>query len=263
MRNSRKKGWRFTFFVVARFLVILLITDTVWATTGEKCGPDEGAKGYDALKILLSMKDSYGTVDGYTATLVKGEPVASKSNEPQKIYVKFQKPFKVYMKWVENPHAGREVLYVAGENNDHILAKPDGFIGAILKMVKLPSDYKSAGSKHTVKDVGIGKLIDSILDITLKARDNNDLRLECKGVVVRNGREAYEIVRHLPKNGRYQYTYVLMYVDRETNLPLEAYAYDASGRLSEYCMYKDLKLNPAVKKDEFKSNNREYGFRYL
>jgi hypothetical protein len=262
--GKKGKGWRFTFFVTVRFLVMIFVTDTLWAMNARPVDPAGLARQQDALKILLSMRESYKSIDGYTAILVKGEPKAGKNNKSQKIFVKFKKPFKVYMKWIGDKHAGREVLYVQGENNDHLFAKPDGFLGNILRMVKLPSTHRSDGSRHTVRDVGIGKLVESILDITLEAKKQNDLNLVCNGVVVRNGRKAYEIERFLPQDKeRYEYKRVLLYVDTATKLPLEAYAYDKNGKLSEYCVYRIIKLNPALKDAEFKVDNREYGFRYL
>jgi len=261
---KNKRGWRFMFFVTVRFLIMMLFI----AESAGAASLTGGAGGQpvrpDALQILLSMRDSYKSVNSYTAVLVKGEPKAGKNNAEQQIFVKFKKPFKVYMKWTGDRYAGREVLYVQGENNDKLLAKPDGFLGAILKLVRLPSTHRSDGSKHTVRDVGIGKLVESILDITLKAKESNDLRLVCHGVVVRNGRKAYQIERFLPQEKDcYEYKRVVIYVDAATRLPLEAYAYDKNGRLSEFCAYKIIKLNPKIADAEFKVDNKEYGFRYL
>ncbi len=224
-------------------------------------GADEN---YDALKILLSMKDSYSkNIESYTAVMVKGEPALSNQKIPQKIYVKFQKPFKVYMKWVDQPYDGREILYIQGENNDNFFVKPDGVIGFFVRLVKLPSTFKTNESRYTVRDFGIGNLVDGIINITMDAQKNNDLDLHCHGVVTRNGRQVYEIERLLPKKDTYRNQRLVLYVDTKTNLPVETYAYDKEGRLAEYCLYQDLKINPQMKNDEFSISNKEYGFRYL
>ncbi|HRZ86228.1 MAG TPA: DUF1571 domain-containing protein, partial [bacterium] len=231
-----------------------------WGMTGGSAAIPQ-PRSYDALKILMSMKESYGSLESYTAVLEKGEPSSGGNGQPQKIYVKFKKPFKVYMKWIEKAHAGREVLYVKGENDDHFFAKPDGMMGAFLKTVKLPSDYRSDGSRYTVRDVGIGKLVEGVLEAALKAKGEKGLRLVCRGVVVRNGREAYEIERFSPTGDRYRNKRTVLCVDKQTNLPLEAYVYDAEGKLAEYYTYRIIKLNPKMKDNEFTLDNREYGFR--
>jgi hypothetical protein len=219
---------------------------------------------YDALDILLAMKDSYSkNIESYTAVLVKGEPSLNKEMPPQKIYVKFQKPFKVYMKWVGEPYDGRELLYVQGQNNDNFFVKPDGFIGFFVRLVKLPSTFKTDESRYTVRDFGIGNLVDGIIDITIDAQKNNDLDLHCRGIVTRNGRQMYEIERLLPRKTGYRNQRLVLYVDTATNLPVETYAYDADGKLAEYCVYQDLTINPPMEDDEFSVHNKAYGFRYL
>lgn len=243
-------------------LTVLLVGFFVLSPMGmNTTGADEN---YDALKILLAMKESYvKNVDSYTAIMVKGEPGISKQKTPQKIYVKFQKPFKVYMKWVDQPYDGRELLYIQGENNDHFFVKPDGVIGFFVRLVKLPSTFKTDESRYTVRDFGIGNLVDGIINITMDAQKNNDLDLHCHGIVTRNGREVYEIERLLPKKGSYRNQRLVLYIDTKTNLPVETYAYGPDGKLAEYCMYQDLKINPGLHADDFSVNNKEYGFRYL
>lgn len=261
---KNRKGWRFIFFVTVRLLIMIFMADTVWATGVDRAKAGHAGKGRDdALKILLSMKKSYSTVESYTAILVKSDQASGGDAAPQKIFVKFKKPFKVYMKWMENAHAGREVLYVQGENNDQFFAKPDGMLGAFVKTVQLPSDYKSDGSDHTVRDVGIGRLVDTILDIAMQAKEDRSIDLACKGVVVRNGRKAYLIEKISARSAEGQHARYVLYVDKTTQLPLEAYAYDKNGKLSEFCVYKIIKLNPKIADAEFRVDNKDYGFRYL
>ncbi|MDP8263573.1 MAG: DUF1571 domain-containing protein [Candidatus Ancaeobacter aquaticus] len=224
---------------------------------------DTTVENYDALEILLNMQESYNNIDGYTAVLVKGEPLTSKSKTPQKIFLKFRKPFHVYMKWIESPHNGREILYRKGEDNDNIFAKPAGFLGAILRLVKLPSDYKSGGSKYTIQDVGIGRLIEKVLHVTLEAKETNDVYLSCKGITVRNGRDVYEIERVISQENKQANKRLVLYIDKETYLPVEAYVYNGEGKLTEFCMYTDLKINPGLVDNDFNVDNKKYGFRYL
>jgi len=217
----------------------------------------------DALKIILSMKDAYKKVDSYTAVMVKGEPALTKELVPQKIRVKFQRPFKVYMKWVEEPYCGRELIYVEGENDGNFIVKPDGIIGFVIRLLRLPSTFKSDESRYTVRDFGVGNLIDGIVDITMDAKRNDDLDLRCKGIVSRNGRDAYLIERLLPKKSCYRNQRLVLYVDTQTLLPFEVYAYGPDGKLSEFCIYQGFELNPQLTAEDFSTDNREYGFRYF
>lgn len=227
-------------------------------TSGVVAGED-----YDPLKILLAMEDGYKNVESYTAVMVKGEPALNKQKAPEKINIKFEKPFKVYMKWFDAPSNGRELLYIAGQNNDYFFVKPEGVFGFLIRCLKLPSGYRTNDSKYTVRDAGIGNLIDRIVKVTLDAQKNNDLGLRYRGIVVRNGREVYFLERRLPKKDSYPFQRLVLYVDTKTHLPLEVYAYNEKGKLAEYCLFENVNLNPRLKEKEFSVDNSEYGFRYL
>ncbi|MDP8262075.1 MAG: DUF1571 domain-containing protein [Candidatus Ancaeobacter aquaticus] len=219
-------------------------------------------EGHDPLKIILSMRDRYENIENYTAVMVKGEPALNKKKPPEQIYVKFKKPFSVYLKWFDAPCKDREVLYIADQNNDCIFVRPEGLFGFLIRCLKLPSTFKRKDSRHTLKDFGIGNLIEDIIDVTLDAKRNNVLDLRYKGIVTRNGREVFHLERFLPKED-YMFPRVIFYIDTKTYLPLEVYAYNKKGKLSEYCLFLDLVLNPQLSEEEFSVDNDEYGFSYL
>jgi hypothetical protein len=225
--------------------------------------PAEGGGLRDPLDILLSMREGYRSINGYSAIMEKSEPAVSKKSGVETIFIKFQKPYKLYMKWVEEPHKGREIIYVAGENDDCFLAKPDGFLGYVVKAIKKPGTHKSPETRYSMQEVGIGSLIDSIVDTTLQARDNNELRLFYRGTAKRSGREAYVVERLLPARDSYPNSRLVVYVDTATRLPLEAYAYGADGTLWEHCKYREVRINPELKDIDFSTENREYGFNYF
>ena len=68
---------------------------------------------------IVSMRSAYEDVISYTATFYKQERVGNKLLDEERIELKFQRPHKVYMRWVGKAHKGREALYVRGENEDY------------------------------------------------------------------------------------------------------------------------------------------------
>jgi len=247
--------------VSAALLLCVLSGSIIMTCFGSTGGAT--AVDHDPLKIILSMKDGYEKIDSYIAVMVKGEPALSRQKAPQRVNVKFKKPFKVYMKWFDPLCNGREVLYIPSTNDDYFFVKPEGVLGFLIRRVKLPSTFKTGDSRYSVRDFGIGNLIDGIVEVTLDAQKNNDLDLRFKGVVMRNGREVYFIERRLPKKDRYLFQRLVLYVDTKTRLPLEVYAYNDKGKLAEYCLFEDITLNPRLKDEEFSVDNAEYGFKYL
>jgi len=234
----------------------------IWAA-GVPGAPAQENGQPDPLDILVSMRDGYKKIDGYTALMEKSEPAISRNDRTETIFIKFRKPYQLYMKWVEEPHKGREIIYVAGKNGDCFLAKPDGLLGYVVKGIKKPGSHRPPETRYSMKEVGIGNLIDSIVDTTLQAKDNNELQLFYRGTAVCSGREVYVVERILPPRDCYPNSRLVVYVDAATRLPLEAYAYGADGKLWEHCRYSNMEINPALQDIDFSTENEAYGFRYL
>ncbi len=247
---------------LVRFGLVLALVNAMAVAWGMAAAGETSDKS-DPLDILVSMQDGYNKVDGYIAYLEKAEPGINHENHTEKIFVKFKKPHKVYLTWVELEHEGREILYIEGENDDCFLVKMDGFIGFFLKILKLPSTYKTSQTRYTVRQVGVGNMINSIVETTQLGEKNKEVKLVNRGLTQRDGSQAYIIERFLPAKDCYPNTRLVLYVDKETRLPLEAYAYGPNNSLLEYCIYHYVKLNPAFKDNDFSTSNREYGFTYL
>jgi hypothetical protein len=87
------------------------------------------------------------------------------------------------MKWIENPHRGREVIYVEGKNEGKVIARPEGLLGAFLRIVRLnPEETRTENGRYTIKDIGIGNLINRLVDLTLLAKANDDLEIHYHGL---------------------------------------------------------------------------------
>ncbi|HUL31260.1 MAG TPA: DUF1571 domain-containing protein, partial [Thermodesulfobacteriota bacterium] len=69
--------------------------------------------------------------ESYTAVFHKQERVNGWLKTKETVSLKFKNPFKVYMKWIEDPGRGREVLYVDGWNDNRILLREPGFMGVV------------------------------------------------------------------------------------------------------------------------------------
>ena len=95
-----------------------------------------------AIKLAKEVQENLKKIKDYEATFAKKEVVGRKLIQSE-MYVKFrEQPFSVYIKYL-NPHAGREVIYVAGRNKDKLLAHGEG-ITSIVGTIKLKPDSKDA-----------------------------------------------------------------------------------------------------------------------
>ena len=59
------------------------------------------------LTLLTQLESSYAGTEDYAAVFQKQERVDGELLPEETILLKFQKPLKVYMKWIKGPHRGK------------------------------------------------------------------------------------------------------------------------------------------------------------
>jgi hypothetical protein len=226
-------------------------------------GVAAGDSEADFLGLLARAESAYAHVRDYTATMISVERVTEALEPENRILLKFQRPFKVYMRWVEGPAKGREGLYIAGAHDGKfILAEPEGiakFFSARLD----PSDPRVLErSRHPVTDVGIGRLLEIVGDNARRAVREKVLRLHDHGLAEVAGRRVRQVEVVLPKDpgaGYYGYRVALSF-DEEHHLPIRVVVYDWRDRLVEDYTYSRLVLNPGLTAAAFDIANPDYGF---
>src|SRR5512144_2273187 len=99
----------------------------VWVVLMGLAGSARATTDGEFLRLLETADAKYAEVRDYTANMISVERVGETLIPERRSLVKFQRPFKVYMRWLEGPGKGREGLYIAGENNGKFLiAEPGG-----------------------------------------------------------------------------------------------------------------------------------------
>jgi len=83
--------------VILLFAVLVLNSATVGA--------------YDKTEVESWLRQAEATLaktESYTAIFYKQERIQGKLTDEETIFLKFKKPFKVYMKWTKEPYKGVE-----------------------------------------------------------------------------------------------------------------------------------------------------------
>jgi hypothetical protein len=222
-----------------------------------------GATDGEFMQLLTRAEAAYGAVRDYTAVMRSVERVQEVLEPEKQILLKFQRPFKVYMRWMEGPGKGREGLYVAGAHDGKfIVAEPEGFAKFFTARLE-PSDRRVLErSRHPVTDVGIGRLLEIVGENARRAVRARALQLTDRGVVELAGRPARQVDAVLPRDaaaGYYGYRITLCF-DLERHLPVRVVVYDWQERLVEDYTYTQLVLNPGLTPRDFDTGNPQYGF---
>ncbi len=215
------------------------------------------------LRLLEAADTKYAEVRDYTATMISIERVGETLIPEKRSLLKFQRPFNVYMRWLEGPGKGREGLYLSSEHNGKFLiAEPEGIARFVLARLDPADPRVMEQSRHPITDIGIGRLLEIVGQNTRRAIREHVVRWNDRGVTEVAGRRARQVEGVLPKDpaaGFYGYR-VTLWFDEEHGLPIRVVTHDWQDRLVEDYTYAQLLLNPGLIARDFDAGNPDYGF---
>lgn len=220
-----------------------------------------------ALQLATAALKSLQDVKDYTATFTKRELVGRKMVDAQMDLKLRQQPFSVYLKFVK-PSAGREVLYVAGQNDDKIKAHDVGLAG-LAGTLSLDIDGRLAMSdnRYPITMLGMQTMVTELLEQWLleskmtgvtvnffqNARINN---LSCKAIEI----------AHRDRSQGAKYALTRLYVATDSGLPVRIQNYDFPAKsrkqsdIVEDYLYTNIKTNVGLSDLDFSVDNPSYRF---
>lgn len=220
-----------------------------------------------ALQMGSAALDALDKVDDYTATFTKREMIGRKLVDTQ-MEMKFRhKPFSVYLKFVK-PVAGREVLYVEGQNNSKIKAHDVGFSSlAGTLTLDIDGSFAMADNRHPITKIGMQKMVSIVLEQWLKETKMSDMTVNFypKARIGKVSCKAIE-TSHRNQSSGAKYSMTRLYVDSSTGLPIRIQQFDFPQKnkkkpeLVEDYLYSNVKTNVGLKDSDFSTSNSNYRF---
>ncbi len=235
-----------------------------------------------ALRIAQGVMDNINqNVHDYTCVMMKQERIDGKLNEPEYMSVKIRNPnaargvpFSVYLKFIApEDAAGREVIFVDGQNNGKLVAhEGKGLRAKFGKVELLPtSALAMEGNRYPITQIGISNLTRRLLEV-----GGHDMQFgECevnyrKNAKVKTSSEErtctiIEVVHPVPRRN-FLFHKAVIYLDDELNVPIryEAYSWPKTPGgapvLDELYTYLNLRLNVGLTNADFDWNNPQYHF---
>jgi hypothetical protein len=219
----------------------------------------------NALRRTEEIKD-------YTALLTKRERIGDKLQDYQYLQLKVRhRPFSVYLKFLKPSQlAGRETIYVEGQNEGMLLAHDTGGLGQLIGTVSLAPDGLIAmrGQRYPVTMIGFKNLGVKLVE---QAKRDRKIDSPCdvkwfKGAKV-NGRPALCIqVSHPARHPEQQFAMARVCIDQQFGIPIryEGYAWpekpDGASLLVEEYTYSSVRLNVGLTDQDFDPKNPQYNF---
>jgi len=217
----------------------------------------------DPEQWLREAEAAYDRVTSYTAVFHKQQRVAGELLRKETILLKCRRtPFSLYMKWIEKPYKGSELLYVAGWNEDRARAHR----GGILRFVTFNLDPRHPGlmsdNLRPVTSTGIGYLLESVATNIRKAIKAGELAFAELGAETVYGRKTRILQAVFPKDKARDYDghRFVINQDLESRIPMRIRVYDRDGQLVENYGYENLVLNAPLADADFDPKNPAYRF---
>lgn len=219
-----------------------------------------GDGGSHLMALLERMEASYGRVEDYSALFSRLERIENKLVPDEAVFLKFKKPFNLYMKWTVGPR--KEALYVEGGYDGKVVAHCDGVGGGLTWHLDPKGSILMDGNRHPITDVGFAFILGVMrwnFSQAVKHGELQVLRMEDEAFL---GRPCLAVeARFTPGEGRRYYaSRIVVRVDKELLLPVGIACYDEKDALFEEYSYKDVKINVGFTSKDFSKRNAEYFF---
>jgi outer membrane lipoprotein-sorting protein len=230
---------------------IITLPTTLWSY--EKDAPNHW---------IRDMEEAYLEINNYTAIFHKQEQINGRLREEETIFIKFKKPFKIYMKWIKNPYKGREVLYAGGWNENRMMIYESTVMGGVTINLDPKGLIAMKGNRHPITDSGIGNLVKLIGDNFTKGIKTGDLEFkECSEETVYDRKtKKFKLIFPKDKTRGYYCCRAIINIDVEKNLPTKVQIYDWNNIIMENYAYENLKMNVGLTDTDFDPKNPEYKF---
>lgn len=225
----------------------------------------------DAIKLARERRTVLDDVHDYTATFAKIEVVGKKVIR-QTMDIKCRhEPFSVYLHNREGKEEGREVLYVTGANDGHLLVHERGLLASLAgtQSLKLDDSLVMDENRYPITEIGIAKIVDksiAIWEAEKKADPNNvQVRFFPNAKVGPIACEEIEVARK-QQRPEFKFSLTRVFFARDTKLPIRAEQYGWPAKtgekppLVEEYDYSNLNVNVGLTDADFDPKNPMYGF---
>jgi hypothetical protein len=216
----------------------------------------------EMLTLLDKMDSSYSRVHDYVGAFHKQERIGGKLYDAETALFKFQKPFKVYMKFIDGPSTGTEVLYVEGSYENKLLVRRGGILEFMTFSLDPGGSLAMSRNRHPVTELGFGFLLAELRRNIEPAIRSGELEIMRQADETFNGRPATVVEGRFLSHGdrNYYCARYIIHIDKELLLPAGDVFYDEKDEMFEDYAYTDVKLNVGLTATDFSRHNRSYRF---
>lgn len=171
------------------------------------------------LGLIDNMEQAWSAISDYSKVVEKTERLISGEVKSQTVFVKFRRPDQFYMKIVDGPGEGSELIYPSRPGSELAVAHAGGLKGGLARLLQktvilraiVPTEFRLddpsiiSGQHQTVPDSSLGETIRNLAaNIRLAIRDG-DGRLQLRQDCDYNGDCPWRLDAELPAAAGQEY----------------------------------------------------------
>lgn len=204
--------------------------------------------------VLQQSLNAYDATKDYQAIFFKEEKDGASMGPKEQIFLKFEKPFKIYMGWMNTHKQGLQVLYERGKHDGKLAIHKPGLLLGLAPVIFLDQNspwVKEGSESYDIEDAGIGSFLFDFAEMCIKGAEEKKLAVKIDAT---NGKETYNVSFPGSKEGDKGYfSYrVVVQFDEASRLPVKMDLYDWDDQPTGYYAYENLKMNAGLDDPEFK-----------
>lgn len=220
-----------------------------------------------AIRYAQACLERVQALPGYESVFIKREVVGN-STVSHKMRIKVRhEPFSVYL-YFENPHAGREVIYVDGRNNGKLVAHEAGLLSFAGAMELVPTEsIAMTENRYPITKAGISNTLQIMIqqwqeearygETDVKYyKDAKLANMTCKIIESSHPQPRKQFDNHK----------VRLWIDNATGIPVRMQKFGFPRRegeqppiLEDYS-FLNLKTDVRLTDADFDRNNKKYSF---
>ena len=252
LKNNEKKGFCHPFFSLFLSISIGSIFWIFLSAPLALAAENPARARLDS--ILQISSQSYDSVKDYRALFYKQEDDHGKLGTREKIFLKFEKPFKIFMHWLDTHKQGLQVLYERGRHNGKLAIHKPGLLLGLAPVVFLDQSspwVKEGSESYNIEDAGIGTFLSDFKAMVEKASGEGKILSK-----ISEDESGQTVDVTFPgtssgESGYFAYRVVVLF-DASNHLPVRMSLYDWNEKLTGIYEYTDLALNVGAEDPEFK-----------
>lgn len=228
-----------------------------------------------------ALKNIRANIVDYTCRITKQERIRGELQQEEYMEAKIRNrkvgadgkltvPLSVYMKFIgPKPIAGRECIWVEGQNNGKMRAHEGGTAGRFMPTVWLDPDGPLAmrGQLHPIYDIGVENLVIKLIERGEKEKKFGECDVEFIKNAKINGRVCTVLrIMHPIQRPQFEFHRAEIFIDDELNIPVRYAAFfwpakpgQADDVLEAYT-YTNMKVNVGLTNSDFDPANPNYNF---